>query len=141
MSDVLSVLRIRWQESREFFSFSMETWATLKALRKHLHSYSRHSHKFYWKDLSVRCNWLWNFWSPANFCARKVKRVKFHKCGTWITLATASLFVESLPKVNFLNYEGFSNIDGANNDFLITTIKTGFIEKLLILFMFGKNCF
>ena len=32
MSDVLSVLKIRWQESREFFCFSTETWATLKAL-------------------------------------------------------------------------------------------------------------
>ena len=33
MSDVLSVLKIRRQESGEFFSFSAETWVTLKALQ------------------------------------------------------------------------------------------------------------
>ena len=32
MRDVLSVLKIRWQDSWEFFCFSMKTWATLKAL-------------------------------------------------------------------------------------------------------------
>ena len=32
MNDVLSVLKIRWQESREFFWFLTETLATLKAL-------------------------------------------------------------------------------------------------------------
>ena len=31
---------------------------------------------------------------------------------------TVSFFVELLPKVNFLNYERFSNIDGEYTDFL-----------------------
>ena len=33
MSDVTSVLEIRGQESREFFSFLTEAWAILKVLR------------------------------------------------------------------------------------------------------------
>ena len=32
INDVLSVLKIRWQESQEFFCLSTKTWATLKAL-------------------------------------------------------------------------------------------------------------
>ena len=31
---------------------------------------------------------------------------------------TVNFFVEFLPKVNFLNYERFSNIDGGYTDFL-----------------------
>ena len=93
----------------------------------HLHSYWPYSHKFYWKVLSVRYNWLWDFWSPANFCIRKVKRVQFHKQNNALLRSlkyyTVNLFVEGLRKVHFLNYESFSNTDAAYTDFLNKLMK------------------
>ena len=40
-----------------------------------------------------------------------------------MTPYTINLFVEGLRKVNFLNYERFSNIDGAYTDFLNKLMK------------------
>ena len=61
------------------------------------------------------------------FCTRKVKRVKCHKHNNVLLRSlkhyTVNLFVEGLRKVNFLNYERFSNIDVAYTDFLNTLIK------------------
>ena len=58
------------------------------------------------------------------FCTRKVKRVKFHKHSNVLLRSpkhyTVNLFVENLRKVNFLNYERFSNIDAALLTFLIS---------------------
>ena len=51
------------------------------------------------------------------FCTRKVKRVKFNKHNNVVPRSlkhhTVNFFVEGLQKVNFLNYERFSNIDAA----------------------------
>ena len=51
------------------------------------------------------------------FRTRKVKRVKFHKHDNVLLRSlkhhTVNLFAEGLRKVNFLNYERFSNIDAA----------------------------
>ena len=56
------------------------------------------------------------------FCTRKVERVKFHKHNNVLLRSlkhyTVNLFVEGLWKINFLNYERFSNIDAAYADFL-----------------------
>ena len=61
------------------------------------------------------------------FCTRKVKRVKCHKHNNVLLRSlkhyTVNLFVEGLRKVNFLNYERFSNIDVAYTDFLNKLIK------------------
>ena len=50
-----------------------------------------------------------------------MKRVKFHKHNNVLLKSlrhyTINLFVEGLRKVNFLNYECFSNIDVAYKDF------------------------
>ena len=55
------------------------------------------------------------------FCTRKVKRVNV----LLISLKhyTVNLFDEGLRKVNFLNYERFSNIDAAYTDFLNKLMK------------------
>ena len=88
------------------------------------------------------------------FCTRKVERVKFHEYNNMLLRSlkhyTVNLFVEGLRKVNFLNYERFSDIDAEYTDILNklmriineiapskkiklrTTMKTGLIEKLLI---------
>ena len=61
------------------------------------------------------------------FCKRKVKRVKFHEHNNVVLKSlkhyTVNLFVKGLQKVNFLNYERFSNIDAAYNDFLNKLMK------------------
>ena len=60
------------------------------------------------------------------FCTRKVKRVKFHKHYNVLRSLkhyAVNLFVKGLRKVNFWNYEHFSNIDAAYTDFLNKLIK------------------
>ena len=61
------------------------------------------------------------------FCTRKVKWVKFHKHNNVLLRSlkhyTVNLFVEGLRKLNFLNYERFSNIDAAYTDFLNKLMK------------------
>ena len=56
-----------------------------------------------------------------------MKQVKFHKHNNVVLRSpkhyTVNLFVESLRKVNFLNYEHFSNIDAAYTDFLNMLMK------------------
>ena len=56
------------------------------------------------------------------FCTRKVKRVKSHKHNHMFLRPlkhyTVNLLVERLSKVNFLNYERFSNIDPAYTDLI-----------------------
>ena len=83
-----------------------------------------------------------------------MERVKFHEYNNMLLRSlkhyTVNLFVEGLRKVNFLNYEHFSDIDAEYTDILNklmriineiapskkiklrTTMKTGLIEKLLI---------
>ena len=62
-----------------------------------------------------------------SFCIRKVKRVKFHNHNNVLLRSlkhyTVNLFVEGLRKLNFLNYERFSNIDAAYTDFLNKLMK------------------
>ena len=61
------------------------------------------------------------------FCTRKVKRVKFHKHNNVLLRSlkhyTVNLFVEGLRKLNFSNYQRFSNIDAAYTDFLNELMK------------------
>ena len=61
------------------------------------------------------------------FCIRKVKRVKFHNHNNVFLRSlkhyTVNLLVEGLQKVDFLNYERFSNIDAAYTDFLNKLMK------------------
>ena len=61
------------------------------------------------------------------FCTRKVKRVKFHKHNNVLLRSlkhyTVNLFVEGLRKLNFSNYQRFSNIDVAYTDFLNELMK------------------
>ena len=56
------------------------------------------------------------------FYTRKLKRIKFHKHNNIFLRSfkqfTVNLLVESLRKVNFLNYEHFINIDTAYTGFL-----------------------
>ena len=61
------------------------------------------------------------------FCARKVKRAKFNKHNNVFLRSlkhyTVNVNVGKLQKVNFSNYEQFSCIDAAYNDFLNKLIK------------------
>ena len=56
-----------------------------------------------------------------------MKRAKFHKRNNGLLRSlkryTVNYLVEGLRKVNFLNYERFSNIDAAYTDFLDKLIK------------------
>ena len=56
-----------------------------------------------------------------------MKRVKFHKQNNALLRSlkyyTVNLFVKGLRKVNFLNYESFSNTDAAYTDFLNKLMK------------------
>ena len=56
-----------------------------------------------------------------------MKRVKFHNHNNVLLRSlkhyTVNLFVEGLRKINFLNYEHFSNIDAAYTDFLNKLMK------------------
>ena len=56
------------------------------------------------------------------FYTRKVKKLKFHKHSNVLLKSlkhyTVNLFAKGLQKVNFLNYDHFSDIDAAYPDFL-----------------------
>ena len=55
------------------------------------------------------------------FCTRKVKRAKFNKHNNVFLISlkhyTVTVFLKELQKINFSNYEHFSCIDMAYNDF------------------------
>ena len=68
------------------------------------------------------------------FSKRKVKRAKFNKHNNAFLRClkhyTVNVFVEELQKVNFLNYERFSCIDAAYNDFLNKLMKVKVINEI-----------
>ena len=58
--------------------------------------------------------------SPTHFFTGKVKRAKFSKS---LNHYTVNEYLEELQKLNFSNYERFSCIDAAYNDFLNKLMK------------------